>query len=322
MRDLRTLPKAHLHIHLESTVRPATLADFGVRTPDPRQRFRDFRDFADFNTRIRESLRTPADFRRIAVEFCADQAADGVRYAEVTFTAASHGERLGDLDMPLAAVLDGLDEGQEACGVECQVILDHSRRRSVERAWRTLELAKRHAERGVVAIGMAGDEAYSLAPFKEIFAAAADTGLHVVHHAGEAGGADSIREALVVGRAERLGHGFRVLEDDELVEDVRERGIALEVCPSSNVGLSLVPSYAEHPLPRLLDADLAVTLNTDIPNVIGDVTLTDEYSRVKDTFGYQDDVLADIACAGVEASFAPEATRKGLYVEIETWLNR
>jgi adenosine deaminase len=322
MRDLRTLPKAHLHIHLESAIRSSTLADFGVREAKPGQRFTDFRDFADFNTRIRESLRDPAQFRRIALEFCEDQAADGVRYAEVTFTAASHGERLQDLDMPLAAVLDGLAEGQRAYGVECRVILDHSRRRSVERAWRTLELAKRHADRGVVAIGMAGDEAYPLAPFQEIFDAAADSGLHLVHHAGEAAGADSIREAVESGRTERLGHGFRVLEDDRLVAEVRDRGIALEVCPSSNVGLSLVPSYAEHPLPRLMDAGLAVTLNTDIPNVLDDLTLTDEFARAKDTFGYDDAALAGFSRAAVEASFAPEATKKSLHAEIDTWLDR
>jgi adenosine deaminase len=322
MRDLRTLPKAHLHVHLESTIRSSTLADLGVRVAQPGQRFTDFRDFADFNTRIRESLQEPAHFRRIAVEFCADQAADGVRYAEVTFTAASHGERLGDLDMPLGAVLDGLAEGQRAYGVECRVILDHSRRRSVERAWHTLELARRYADRGVIAIGMAGDEAYPLAPFKEIFDAAAESGLHLLHHAGEAGGADSIREAVEIGRTQRLGHGFRVLEDAELVAEVRDRGIALEVCPSSNVGLSLVPSYPEHPLPGLVDTGLAVTLNTDIPNVLGDLTLTQEYVRVKDTFGYDDAALARFSRTAVEASFAPEETKKGVLAEIENWLDR
>lgn len=322
MRDLRMLPKAHLHIHLESAIRASTLADFGVRPAKQGQRFADFRDFADFNTAIRESLREPAQFRRIAEEFCADQAADGVRYAEVTFTAASHGERLGDLELPLEAVLDGLSAGQRAYDIDCRVILDHSRRRSVERAWRTLRLAKRYADRGVIAIGMAGDEAHPLAPFKEVFDAAADSGLHLLHHAGEAGGADSIREAVELGRTERLGHGFRVLEDGGLVAEIRDRGIALEVCPSSNVGLSLVPSYAEHPLPRLVDAGLAVTLNTDIPNVLGNLTLTDEYARAKDTFGYDDAALAEFARAAVDASFAPETTKKNLHVAIDGWLDR
>src|SRR5262249_23255376 len=154
-----------------------------------------------------------------------------------------------------------------AYGIECRVILDHSRRRSVERARRTLELAEKYAANGVVAIGLAGEESHPLSPFAEVLNAARDAGLHLVHHAGETCGAESIREALTVGHTERLGHGIRVLDDVDLVAEVRDRAIPLEVCPSSNVTLGLVDSFATHPLPRLRDAGLPVTVNTDIPSV-------------------------------------------------------
>jgi adenosine deaminase len=321
VRDLLTLPKAHLHVHLESTVRWATLQEIGaangVGVPARAGAFGDFASFFAQNDLVRACLRRPADFRRIAYEFCQDESAQGVRYAEVSFTAAGHGERLGNPGMPLQAVLEGLEAGQDAFGIECRLILDHSRRHSVGRAWRTLDLARRHDR--VVAIGLAGDEAHPGDPFTEVFAAARHAGLHVVHHAGEGEGPASIRHALGPGRAERLGHGIRILDDPDLVAEVRERGIALEVCPSSNVALGFAPSFDAHPLPHLRDAGLLVTLNTDIPALI-DTPLATEYANVRDAFGYDDHTLAELARDSVTASFAPPETKARLHHEIATWL--
>lgn len=323
MRDLRLLPKAHLHVHLESTVRPATLAelaaDHGVAVPDHPPAFAGFAAFAAFaaqNALVRGCLRRPDDFARIAREFCADEAAQGTRYAEVTFTAASHGERLGRPEAPLEAVLDGMAEGR-AYGIECRVVLDHPRRRPVERAWRTLELARKYD--GVVGIGLAGEESHPVAPFTEVFAAARDAGLGVAHHAGEMCGPQSVRAALGEGHADRIGHGIRALEDPRLVAELRDRAVPLEVCPSSNVTLGLVPALPDHPLPRLRDAGLTVTLNTDIPSVTG-TTLTDEYALARDVFGYDDAVLAELALAAVDASFAPADLKSDLHRRTRTWL--
>jgi adenosine deaminase len=327
MRDVSALPKAHLHVHLESTVRWDTLRDIaaanGVALPTGGDggglAFTGFRGFADHNSLVRSCLRRPEDFARVAREFCADEAAQGTRYAEVTFTAAAHGERLGRPRMPLEAVLHGLAEGRAAHGIEVRVLLDHSRRRSVDRFRRTLDLAVEHADAGVVAIGVAGEESYPLAPFAGVVADAAAAGVPLVHHAGEACGPDSVREALTLGRTRRLGHGIRVLDDARLVAEVRDRGIPLEVCPSSNVALGFAGALADHPLPRLRDAGLAVTLNTDVPAIIG-TTLTGEYERVRDAFGCTDDDLADLARAGVDASFAPADTRARLHRGIDAWL--
>ncbi|MFI6452849.1 adenosine deaminase, partial [Streptosporangium amethystogenes] len=132
---------------------------------------------------------------------------------------------------------------------------------------------------------------------------------------GETAGPASIREALDVGHAERLGHGIRVLDDDALVTRVRESGIPLEVCPTSNVLLGLVPSLAEHPLPRLRAAGLAVTVNTD-----GETALADEYARLREVHGYGDDVMAELARASIEASFAPREFKAALLTEVDAWL--
>lgn len=315
MRDLRLLPKAHLHTHLESTVRADTIRDLGGEPPVQDRPFSSFREFADQRASVRDLLRDHRHFRRIAEEFCQDEAAQGVRYAEVTFTAAAHGERVDDPQMPLRAVLEGLAVGAERFGIQTRVILDHSRRRPAERLRRSLELAARYEQ--VVAIGLAGDEAYPAAPFADVLQAARAAGLHLVHHAGETAGAASVREALTVGHAERIGHGIRVLEDPELVDELRARRVPLEVCPSSNVLLGLVPSPAEHPLPRLIEAGLLVVLNTD-----GETSLTAEYQQAREVFGYGDAELASLARTSVDVSFAPADLKAQITDEIDQWLRR
>ncbi|MDT0302646.1 adenosine deaminase [Streptomonospora wellingtoniae] len=322
MREIARLPKAHLHVHLESTIRPDTLREIaaanGIEPPGPApERFAGFRAFADRGARVRACLRRPEDFARIAREFAADEAADGTRYAEVTFSAAAHGERLGDARMPLEAVLSGLAHGSAAHGLHTRLILDHSRRRPVQRARRTLDLALEHPEH-VAAIGMAGEESHPLAPFAEVLAQAARAGVHIVHHAGEAGGADAVAEALDTG-AVRIGHGIGVLGDAAVVERVRAQGVALEVCCSSNVALGFAPSLQEHPLPRLREAGLSVTLNTDVPDVAR-TSLTGEYERVRAAFGCSDTEMAAFARTAVAASFAPAQLKRGMEADIDAWL--
>jgi adenosine deaminase len=317
-----SLPKANLHVHLEGAIRPQTLAeiagDHGLRL-QPGTRITDPVSFFAANEVVRNCLLSPDDFYRIAAEYCADEAAQGTCYAEVSFTAAAHGERLGDMAMPLRAVLDGLAQGRIDYGLETRLVLDHSRRRPVERAWATLRLAESYASEGVVAVGLSGDEAFPGDPFAAVFAAARAAGLHVVHHAGEVEGPASIYQAITVGGAERLGHGIRILDDDMLAAEVVALGIPLEVCPHSNVLLGLIPSLGEHPLPRLLEAGLLVTLNTDIPAMTG-AGLAEEYRQLRDIFGYDDAVIADVARAGVRASFAPSDVQSLLLARIDAWL--
>jgi adenosine deaminase len=322
-RDPRVLPKAHLHVHLESTIRPATAAEIaagnGLIPPPVPSPFAGFAEFATHGGAVRDLLRRPADFRRIAREFCADQAADGVAHVEVTFTAAAHGERLDDPLMPLESVLAGLAEGAAATGISYGVILDHPRRRSVERAWTTLDLARRYAAEGVVGIGLAGREEYPVAPFAQVWAAAREAGVHLVHHAGETCGPDSVREVLGVGRAERVGHGIRAMDDPVLVAELRDRTVPLEVCPSSNVALGIVGSLAEHPMPRMLAAGLVVTLNTDVPDATGR-TLSAEFVAVRDAFDLSDADLTALNRAAIDASFAPAERKAELRRATRDWL--
>jgi adenosine deaminase len=316
VRDLARLPKVDLHVHLESTIRPDTVLDLasraGVAVPPAPGGFTGFGAFAERGRAVRALLRHPDDFHRIAAEFAADQAADGVGYVEVTFTAASHGDRLGDPAAPLEAVLAGL----AGSGLPFGVLLDHPRKRPAARFAHTLALARRYADAGVVGIGLAGAEEHPVAPFASV---CADAGVHLVHHAGETCGPESVWEALTLGRAERIGHGIRALEDPALVAELRDRAIPLEVCPTSNVALGLVSSPAEHPLPRMLAAGLTVTIGTDIPDVTGR-TLTSELAALRDVLGFDDAALARLNHTAVDASFAPADLKSALHRATDDWL--
>ncbi len=285
-----------------------------------RRQFGEFTDFLLHNTQVRDCLRQPIDFRRIAYEYCEDEANQGTRYAELYFTAALHGHRVGDPAMPLLAVLEGLDEGQATFGITVRLLLDHSRRRSVRLAATTVELAARYMSEGVVGVGLSSDDCLPLAPFAGVFRYAADRGLRIVHHAGEGprGGAASIREAITLGGAERIAHGIRALDDDLLVEELLDRNIGLDVCPSSNVALGFVSSMASHPLPHLLAAGLVASISTDIPSLVG-ISLADEYDRVRQSFGYGQEAVIQLARNAISASFASPELKCSLSKELTAW---
>jgi adenosine deaminase len=327
MGDLLKLPKAHLHLHLEGSIRARTMTEIAERhrltLPACVQAGYRFRDFADFNLQyraIRECLRDASDFRRIAFELCEDEAAQGVRYAEVTFTLGAHGPRLNNWEMPLESVLEGFAAAREALGIECRLVVDHGRSKPVELAWQAMHTAARYRDLGVVAFGLGGDEKYPPEQFAQVFHAAVDCGLHSVPHAGEITGPESIRGALRELRAERIGHGISVLDDQSLVDEMKARGIALEVCLTSNVAIpARVRSIESHPLPDLIAAGLTVTINSDTPAIFS-APLASEYELARKTFGLDDAALADLARAGVKASFAGETTKASIESAIDQWL--
>ncbi|HZD17005.1 MAG TPA: adenosine deaminase [Actinomycetota bacterium] len=326
-RDLVSLPKVELHVHLEGSMRAPTvveLADrYGVALPeglrDGRYGFRDFRHFIDEWLAGLACLRAPEDLRRIALEFCEDEAAQGVRYAEVSFSLPDHAERLDDPDAALEAVLDGLAAGERASGIVCRVYVDVVRGIDLERSRDAMRAAVRHRDRGVIGIGLGGEERFPPETYADIFREAREAGLRSIPHAGETHGPGSIRGALQALGADRIGHGIRILEDPELVAEVRDRGIGLDVCPTSNAMTRSVPSLVEHPLPRMLEAGLLVTLNSDDPSMFGP-WLSDEYAAVRDVFGLDDVALARLAGNGVRASFADDGARAELDRAIQAWL--
>lgn len=321
------MPKTDLHVHLEGSMRATTvveLADrYGVDLPEGlhegRYEFRDFRHFIDEWVAGLACLRAPEDFHRVAVELCEDEAAQGVRYAEVSFSLPDHAGRVRDWDGVLVAVLDGLAVGGRDHGIVVRAYVDVVRGIDLELSWQAMRAAVRHREEGVIGIGLGGEERFPPEPYADIFLEAREAGLRSIPHAGETHGPASIRGAIQALGADRIGHGIGILEDPSLVEVVRDRGIGLDVCPTSNVMTRAVAAIEAHPLPRMLEAGLLVTLASDDPSIFGS-RVAGEYALVRESFGMGDEVLAEIARNGVRASFAPDAMKADLERGIDGWL--
>lgn len=320
-RFLLRLPKIELHVHLEGAMRPAVLLELarrnGIDLPAQDEaglkrwfRFTDFEHFVQVYLACSRALRTPEDFQLLALDFLTEQAYQNVSYSEVHFTISTHlanGVNGGEV---LDALAVAIEEGERRHGVTLRLIPDIVRNVGAEPADHTLEWALAGRKRGVVAaLGLSGSERlYPNEPFREHFAVAKREGLHRVAHAGEHAGPESIRSALQVCDAERIGHGVRAVEDPTLIEELRAAQIPLEVCPSSNVCLGVAPDLAEHPFDRLYRSGLALSVNSDDPAFFN-TNLTLEYLRLHQTFGYSAAELAGLSLAALRQSFLPEPER-------------
>jgi adenosine deaminase len=324
-RDLRQLPKAHLHVHLEGAMRPSTLVDlaehYGAQPPDPPDG--SFETFIRLYRAAAAVLRTPDDYVRLVAEVVDDAAADGVVWLEpAEWLAPGQPERLGLADAQ--AVLDLLlDAGRQASartGVAIGWMVSSNRTRPVEEAIDLARLASQYAGRGVVAFGLADDELRGRPePFAAAFEIARAAGLVATPHAGEHGGPDSVRGALDALGARRIQHGVRSAEDPELLRRLADSDVCLDVCPTSNVQLRVVESLAEHPLPTLLAAGVQVSLNADDPLFFGSGVLA-EYELARHSFGLDDAALARIAACSIRASGAPPELKKSALAGIDRWL--
>lgn len=319
------LPKAELHVHLEGSILPELAlklaARRGVALPGAERgaaglreayAFKSFRDFLTVYIAISSTLQQAEDFADAVFGVAEALAVQQVRYAELTFTPMTHVERGVDAD----AMLDGLAQGRKRAraelGVELAWVFDIVRC-FPHQAAPTLELALRGREHGVVALGVGGPEGpqWSVAPLAESFARARAEGLRSVPHAGEQHGPPSLRETIDLLAPDRIGHGVRCVEDASLLAEIVDRGIALEVCPSSNVALGVVESLEAHPLPRLQAAGVTLSLASDDPPLFG-TTLLDEYRRCAQAFGWGAAEIRAMARAAVEQSFMPAQLRREL----------
>jgi adenosine deaminase len=329
MPALTSLPKAELHIHLEGSVRVATLREVAARDglplpralgDDDRWRFAGPLDFIENYMASCSLLTRLEDFRRIAIECCADLAATGVRYAEAVFSPGNHARRFDDDWFgPIEAVLDGLEAGRRAHGVTVRLCPDIVRDMGLDDAERTLQVALRHAHDGVVALNAAGSERTGVEPFDGFFERARAAGLGVVPHAGEWAGPENVWATIRHYRPDRIGHGVRAIDDAGLVEELARTRIPLELCPVSNVATGVYPDLASHPFPALRASGVVVTLNSDDPVMFGG-WLSDVYAAAQQAWSLTDEDLAGLAATAVRVSFADDATKTALLADIDGWL--
>jgi len=322
---IQEMPKVELHVHLEGSIRPRTLLELAKRhrvslpadtVEGLREwfRFRDFEHFVEIYLTCSQSLRDPEDFQLVAREFLGEQAAQNIRYSEVHFTIATHLRNGANGSEVAAALSETLEEEERRSGVTARWIPDIVRDVPWQWADRTLEWALDGRGQGVVALGLSGFEASSDEPFREHFRVARQEGLHRVAHAGEHEGSDSIRSALEVCQPERIGHGIRSVDDAELLEELAERQIPLEICPTSNVQLGAVPDLASHPIETIRTAGVPVTVNSDDPPLF-ETTLTQEFQRLSETFGYGAEEVAAFGWSALQHAFVTQEERRQLEVD-------
>jgi aminodeoxyfutalosine deaminase len=324
-------PKIELHVHLEGTVRPDTLLEIarrnGVGLPvdtvdglGSLYAFRDFAHFIDVWSMTTRALRTERDFRQVVVEYARDAARCGAVYIEGIFSPAERVKYGPSWDEVFSGFCDGAQEAGERFGVEVRLTPDIPRDLEddpLEGAELTVRYASRYRDRGVVGIGLGGLEAeHPPEPFAPAFRRARELGLGSVPHAGEAAGVGSIRGALDLLAPDRLRHGIRAVDDPAVVRELAERRIVLDVCPTSNLRTGNVPSLAEHPLPRLIDAGVPCSLGTDDPAMF-DTDLDREHERAR-AMGVDPLALYD---AGIEGALCDEPTKERLrrLADVSEW---
>jgi aminodeoxyfutalosine deaminase len=322
----RHMPKVELHIHLEGSIRPATLLKLAERNDFelPAQdvdglrdfyRFRDFAHFIEVYVTITRCLQTQDDYRLIAYEFGADCARQNVRYAEVTFSIVTN---VTYARLPWQAIVEGLNDGRARAraefGVDWRWVFDIVRD-VPETQEQAVEIALAAQDLGVVALGLGGSEkGFPPELFAQSFERARQGGLRSVPHAGEIAGPESIWNALKLLHADRVGHGVRCLEDPALGDYLRQHQVPLEVCPTSNICLGVFPNYEAHLLRRLWDEGLFITVNSDDPPLFN-TDLNNEYEALVDHFAFTADELERVSLNALSASFLPQTEKTRMEAE-------
>ena len=321
---IEAMPKVELHVHLEGSIRPETFLKLAGRHKIelPAQdleglrrwyQFTDFNHFIEVYLKIAASLKNPEDIELITREFLAGQAQQNVRYSEVIYSPYNQFLANG---IPFNEQLDALNRARSWAerehGVRCQFILDISRETTPEQGEIVAGWAIGAMGQGVCGLGLGGPEVGNPPEkFKTAFEMAFEVGLPAIPHAGETVGPESVRGALEWLHPVRIEHGVRAMEDPALVEVLRERQMPLDVCPTSNICLKVYPSLEEHPLPKMFDLGLNVTLNSDDPPMFN-TTLTQEYLNAVEVMGMELTALEQMVRNAIQASVLGEAERVDL----------
>ena len=333
-RRLRELPKAHLHLHFTGSMRHGTLLELaerdGIALPEslvedwpPQLSAADEKGWFRFQRLYdvaRSVLRTEDDVRRLVLEAAEDDVRDGGRWLEIQVDPSGYAARFGGITAFTDLVLDAVRDASERTGLGMAVVIAANRTRHPLDARTLARLAAQYAGRGVVGFGLSHDERRgSTADFAPAFAIAERAGLTLVPHGGELRGPDHIRTCLDALHADRLGHGVRSAEDPDLLARVVDAGVALEVCPVSNVALGVYTDLTSVPLPVLLDAGATIALGADDPLLFGS-RLAGQYATMRAAHELSDATLAHLARSSFAASRAPEDLKAGWLAEVDAWL--
>jgi adenosine deaminase len=320
------LPKAELHVHLEGTATPELVqrlaARNGLELParllneHGRFHYGDFLDFLRTYDRAASVIRTGADYRDITYEYLCACAAEGTVYVELT-ASPDHAALVGLSDEEhLDGIARGIDDARRDHGIEARILISAVRNFGRRQAIRVARHAAQLPHPYVVGFSMAGDEAgHPVDEFAAAYEIAAAAGLGCTVHAGEWAGPESVRAALRL-PVTRIDHGVRAIEDPRLVEELAARAVVLDTCPTSNVVLGVYAGYEEHPLPRLAEAGVRVTLGSDDPPYFG-ATIGGEYAICAERFGFDERRLLAITRTAIDAAFCDAELKAQLRAQLD-----
>ena len=323
MRDLATLPKAHLHLHLEAGMSPQLLADLAAKYDREVPVIRGFGNFAAFSdtyVAATDVLREREDWEALADQVCEQHAREGAVYLEPSFWAGNYRHRFPSDQDAWELVLDVFESAAARHGITLRFMMPADRVKDTDADGLALvEIARKYPGQ-IVSFGLHNDEVgHPPQDFVQCFAAAKELGLLSTPHAGELESGQFVAESLDLLGADRIQHGVRSFEVPGLVERLAELGTCLDVCPTSNLMLGVFPSLDEHPLPALLDAGVRCSINGDDPLLFGP-GLLEEYVLVRDHFGFDDDRMATIARSSIECGGAPDDVKASALAGIDAWL--
>jgi len=319
------MPKAELHTHIEGAVRPETILDLAQQFDIPlpaatleqlkeKIGMRPGENLLDFLKKFdcfRFVFERPDTLKRLAFETVEDNYRENCKYTEIRINPLKDPSKIS-IGEVIDATLAGMDEARQRFNVEAALIVSINRSKPVETAWDIAREAVARQDKGVVGLDLAGDEVnHPAGKFKEIFQWAKEQGLHTTLHAGEAMGPESIRAAVDECLAERIGHGVRAQEDPALVQQLKDEGVVLEMCPTSNVLLNVIPEMKQYPLVRYHHQGLETTVNTDDRGIF-QITLTGENVALARETGMSLQELQELQMNAVEASFLPPERKAAL----------
>lgn len=334
MRSLLTLPKAHLHLHFAGSMRHATLLELaerdGIALPaaltdewppvlsaaDEKGWFR-FQRLYDVG---RSVLRTEADVRRLVLEAAVDDVEDGCIWTEIQVDPSGYAARFGGITAFTDLVLDAVADASATTGLGMSVIIAANRTRHPLDARTLARLAAQYAGRGVHGFGLSNDERRgNTHEFSAAFAIAERAGLMLAPHGGELRGAQHVALCLDQLQPDRLGHGVRAAESAEVLARIVDAGVALEVCPASNVALGVYPTIDEVPVRELVAAGATVALGSDDPLLFG-TRLAGQYALLRAAQDFSDEEIAHLARSSIEASCAPSDIKSRGLAGVDAWL--
>jgi adenosine deaminase len=333
-RPIPALPKTHLHVHFTGSMRHTTLVELArrhrVHLPEaladewpPHLHATDERGWFRFQRLYdiaRSVLRDEQDVRRLVRETAEDEASEGSGWLEIQVDPSGYAARFGGLTAFTELVMDAARDASDAAGVGIGVIIAANRTRHPLDARTLARLAVQYAGRGVVGFGLSNDERRGRAyDFDAAFRIAKRGGLLSTPHGGELLGPSSVRACLDALGADRIGHGVRAADDPALLDTLAVRGVTLEVCPASNVGLGVFATPEDVPLRRIFEAGVPIALGADDPLLFGS-RLDRQYELARDVHGFTDAELAELARSSIRGSSAPADLQKRLLGDVDAWL--